>query len=194
MQTSRQAQKAASRRKILDAASRQLRELGPDRVNIHVVMKAAGLTHGAFYAHFRNKDELATKAFTHALETNQPHWFAAADEAATFDERLALLAGSYLSAAHRDNRSHGCAIAALASELENASPDLKASYAEAVTHTVMRIAEGDPDRVPDAMAFLATLTGAINMARNVQDQVLSEQILAAARGPYVSSKQGNIAR
>ena len=39
-------------------------------------MRDAGLTHGAFYAHFDNKQELADAAFTHAITTGRSHWIA----------------------------------------------------------------------------------------------------------------------
>ncbi|MCB1692810.1 MAG: TetR family transcriptional regulator, partial [Pseudomonadales bacterium] len=62
-------QKEASLLRILDVASRRLREQGVDGAGIASVMKEAGLTHGAFYSHFGNKDELAGAAFRHAIAT-----------------------------------------------------------------------------------------------------------------------------
>ncbi len=173
----RQEQKRLSREKILDAASQRLREGGPDQLGIHAVMQDAGLTHGAFYAHFRNKDELAVAAFEHAIETNQPAWFAAAENSRTFDERLEILARNYLRTEHRNNRKNGCAIAALASEVVNASAQLKGSYSRAVEQTLERISGGDPDRLDEAIEFLASVTGALNMARNARDEETSNRIL-----------------
>ena len=43
-------------------ASRQFRERGFENVSVGEVMKAAGLTHGAFYAHFGSKEELKAAA------------------------------------------------------------------------------------------------------------------------------------
>lgn len=186
MTNTRQQQKTASRRRILDAASQRLREGGPDHVGIHAVMKDANLTHGAFYAHFQNKAELTTVAFEHAIQTIQPDWFALAEGETTFEGRLAKLAKHYLTRSHRDNCSRGCALAALASDLEVAPDDLKASYANAVSQTIDTIAEGYPERKNEAIEFLASIMGAINLARNVQDRTLSDQILAACLQRYAN--------
>ena len=52
---------------ILDAASQMFRRSGFDGVSVAAVMKAAGLTHGAFYSHFESKDALAAASVERAL-------------------------------------------------------------------------------------------------------------------------------
>ncbi|MFT5013478.1 MAG: TetR/AcrR family transcriptional repressor of nem operon [Patiriisocius sp.] len=183
----RQQQKSQSRQKILDAASRRLRLGGPKNVGISAVSADAGLTHGGFYGHFSDKEELTVAAFNHALEGSQHQWFADADSAKNFDRRLAQLARSYLSQQHRDNPAQGCAIAALASYMDLASVSLKASYSEAIERTVQEIAEHKAENVDRAIDFLATLTGAINLARNTTDQKLSDQILRVTAARFARS-------
>ena len=51
-----------NREKILQAAARLFRERGFDEVGVADVMKAAGLTHGGFYGHFKSKDDLIAQA------------------------------------------------------------------------------------------------------------------------------------
>src|SRR6516225_4721544 len=48
---------AAKHDRIIREASRLFRERGFENVSVGEVMKAAGLTHGAFYAHFGSKQE-----------------------------------------------------------------------------------------------------------------------------------------
>ncbi len=48
--------------RILQAASRMFRERGFQDVTVAEVMKAAELTHGAFYSHFESKDALMAAA------------------------------------------------------------------------------------------------------------------------------------
>ena len=48
-------QTAAKHERIVKEASRLFRERGFEDVTVGEVMKAAGLTHGAFYAHFGSK-------------------------------------------------------------------------------------------------------------------------------------------
>ena len=49
---------AAKHERIVKEASRLFRERGFEDVTEGDVMKAAGLTHGAFYAHFGSKEKL----------------------------------------------------------------------------------------------------------------------------------------
>jgi AcrR family transcriptional regulator len=53
---------AAKHDRIVKEASRLFRERGFENVSVGAVMKAAGLTHGAFYAHFASKQELQEAA------------------------------------------------------------------------------------------------------------------------------------
>ena len=52
------ARTARTRAEILDHAGRLFRLRGYAGTNIDDIMLAAGLTRGAFYAHFKSKDEL----------------------------------------------------------------------------------------------------------------------------------------
>ncbi|MEI9805810.1 MAG: helix-turn-helix domain-containing protein [Pseudolabrys sp.] len=53
--------------RVLDAAARLFRERGFDNVTVAEIMKAAGLTHGAFYGHFPSKKALIAEAVAHAV-------------------------------------------------------------------------------------------------------------------------------
>ena len=61
------ARKARTRAEILDHAARLFRLRGHAGTNIDDIMLAAGLTRGAFYAHFTSKDDL----FAEAIRTGQ---------------------------------------------------------------------------------------------------------------------------
>ena len=56
------ARTARTRAEILDHAGRLFRLRGYAGTNIDDVMLAAGLTRGAFYTHFKSKDELFTES------------------------------------------------------------------------------------------------------------------------------------
>lgn len=62
-QARRQAQGEATRKAILDAASRLTREGGFDRLTIRDICQAAGVTTGAFYHHFSSKEDILTQGF-----------------------------------------------------------------------------------------------------------------------------------
>ena len=57
----------------MQEASRLFRERGFENVTVGEVMKAAGLTHGACYAHFGSKEELqaAAVAYTRAAQQEE---------------------------------------------------------------------------------------------------------------------------
>lgn len=178
----RQQQKQASLDKILKVASVKLREEGIDGAAIAPVMEEAGLTHGAFYAHFDNKDELARAAFEYALDQSQPSWFGHRHE--SFVRRLRRLAARYLAPAHRDDVGHGCAISALASYAPRASGDFRAVYQARLLDTIDRICDDDdasPEKHDQAIAFLALCVGGLTLSRAVDDQRQSARILRACR-------------
>ena len=52
--TQRAAQKLESKNRLLRVSSRALRKFGASKLSINEVTAQAGLTHGAFYAHFKN--------------------------------------------------------------------------------------------------------------------------------------------
>lgn len=61
-----QAQAEENRRRVVDTASRLFREQGT-QVSVADLMKAAGLTHGAFYKQFASKEALVGEATAHAF-------------------------------------------------------------------------------------------------------------------------------
>jgi TetR/AcrR family transcriptional repressor of nem operon len=99
---------------ILKEAARLFRERGFDGVGVADIMKAAGLTHGAFYAHFPSKSELEIEAVARAFAQSNRRLGALTGEEG--DPKQTFLE-NYLSAAHRDQPGTGCAIAALGPEI-----------------------------------------------------------------------------
>ena len=54
--------KAHTHQRIIEEASIRFRRDGIGATGLQPLMKALGLTHGGFYAHFSSKDELVEKA------------------------------------------------------------------------------------------------------------------------------------
>ena len=165
--TSRSDLKEASLRRILTAGASRLRAEGLSGTAIAPVMQDAGLTHGAFYAHFNNKDELAAAAFRFALLDNRPRWMGQARQE-SWPSRLLRLGKRYLATAHRDDLADSCALAALASDAARSNPGFKKVYEEELRKSLRALCippdEGspiDPARLDDAMAFMALCVGGI---------------------------------
>jgi TetR/AcrR family transcriptional repressor of nem operon len=167
---------AENRDRILTEASRLFREHGLSGVGVDALTEAAGLTHGSLYSRFRSKEHLAAEAVGHAVNTSA----ARMGEAQTLDAYLAR----YLSADHRERRGDGCVMAALVGEIPRQGAAIRHSFTDAVRAFTKRIAGLMPGRrksEDEALAMVATMVGALTLARAVDDPDLSDRILAAAR-------------
>ncbi|MFE7435233.1 TetR/AcrR family transcriptional regulator [Streptomyces tendae] len=177
-----QAQAEENRRRVVDTASRLFRERGT-HVSVADVMKAAGLTHGAFYKQFASKEALVDEATAHAFaELAQRHnaglerhdWQRVAAQQALID--------AYLSVEHRDAPADGCPVAALATDIaregegEAGGREAHRVYAEGVADFAEFLARDDQDGI----VRLCTLFGALVLSRATKGLPLSEEILAAA--------------
>ena len=164
---------AAKHERIVKEASRLFRERGFENVTVGEVMKAAGLTHGAFYAHFGSKQELeeAAVAYGQGLSASRARSYGA-----TKKGRRAF-ADRYLSLLHRDSPGDGCTMAALAQEVARSTPELKAAF-EKGFEEILSAQGGDRE---EAIFQTAALLGGVVLARGVQDEQLSEEILKSVR-------------
>jgi TetR/AcrR family transcriptional repressor of nem operon len=172
--------KQESLERILDAAARRLREEGLEGAAIVPVMREAGLTHGAFYSHFSNKEELASAAFSQAITTGRAQWIRPS-RGESWGARLTALAERYLTAAHRDDLSTSCGFASLSSDAAHASDRFRASYEDELRKSLAAICEEDDDRLDDAIALMTLCVGGMSLARAVVDPKLSARILRVAR-------------
>jgi TetR/AcrR family transcriptional repressor of nem operon len=160
---------AAKHDRIVKEASRLFRERGFENVTVGEVMKAAGLTHGAFYAHFDSKQELQKAAVAYGQSVSAGR---AGSYGATKKGRRAY-ADRYLSRLHRDNPGDGCTMAGLAQEIARSTPELKAAF-EGGFEEILSAGGGDRK---EAIFESAALIGAVVLARAVRDPRLSDEIL-----------------
>jgi TetR/AcrR family transcriptional repressor of nem operon len=99
----------------------------------------------------------------------------------------------YLSPMHRDNPGAGCFMAALGCDMPRQSKEVRASFTEIVRKNVMSIARLLPIRrkqrgEDEVLATVATMVGAMVLARAVDDSTLSNRILSAARTQLIEQK------
>lgn len=174
MKVSRE-QVAENRRKILDAASRLFRARGFDAVTVAEVMKAAGLTHGGFYGHFKSKDDLIAQTLAHVLPPD-----------ASADVDLARYAAGYLAPRHRDDLEYGCPTAGLAAETIRQSPDARAAMTEGLKRQIEIFSKTAPgeteaERRQAAIGAWAAMVGAVILARLSDDPELADEMLEQTR-------------
>ena len=175
-------EKAAENRQIIvDTAARLFRENGFDGVGVDAIMRAAGLTHGGFYGHFKSKDDLAAEATARAMELS-------GERQGRFND-LGDLVSDYLSERHRANRANGCAIAALGGDFPRQGEGVRRGLTAHVRTQLDRLARllkggTAASRRRRAIATLSGMVGALTLARAVNDPALAKEILGAAREAF----------
>jgi TetR/AcrR family transcriptional repressor of nem operon len=177
-----QADKARSRERILDATARQISEHGLDSVSVADSMQSAGLTKGAFYAHFASREAMIAEAADRVMQHGQ----ARIDDLFRAKKKptVAEIADVWLDPKHIENLGDGCGICALAGEARYAGPEVRQVIAGHVEKNVEQIAQalgGGRASTARATAILTAIVGAVNMARAVGNPELAQMILENTR-------------
>lgn len=182
--TNRAAEKQATRQRIVEAAARAIRRSGYDGPSVAEIMKEAGLTHGAFYAHFPSREALLAAA---ADRAGAEVVMQSAQVAASVPQEQALnaLIAAYLSAEHVQAAEISCPVATLGSELPRQAPEVRAAATRRIKEMVDLVARqlpdwGTPQAHQEALATVCTMVGGLLLARAVDDKDLSERIRTAA--------------
>ena len=170
---------AQTREAIVAAAADLIRRTGIAEASLADMMAAAGLTHGGFYRHFRNKEHLISEALSAAGEK----------AIATIGQKMAkgglkAAVDGYLSTSHRDSPTPICPFAALGSEMARSRKVTKAAATEVLEKLFVTLAGDAPDREEargDAIVALSMMIGAMTLARIVADSDLSSEILDRAK-------------
>jgi TetR/AcrR family transcriptional regulator, transcriptional repressor for nem operon len=170
--------KQATRRRIIETAGRRLKRDGIDGSGVATLMADAGLTNGAFYAHFTSKDDLVAAAVAHQLR----------EQLASLSERAPGRAGveqyvrEYLSVQHRDNPGDGCPSAALLDEIGRCTDASKRAYTDGLLAVIddvaARLAPGDPPSARvKTLSIFALMTGTLQLSRALADRQLADEVL-----------------
>lgn len=178
--------KLATRDAILRQAAKAIRTHGPAGVGVADIMRAAGLTHGGFYAHFSSKDDLVAAAITRMFEEGRARFTRRVGEA-TGIAALRLWIDSYLAPEHRDRRASGCAVSALSGDTARLDHAARAAFDAGIEGIVQRYMRHLPPARKGfeprgfALAMIAQLAGAVALARATVEPALSDAILDAAK-------------
>jgi AcrR family transcriptional regulator len=170
--------KEATRQRIIDTAGRRFKKDGIDRSGVATLMADAGLTNGAFYAHFDSKDDLVATVLADQLGRQASEF----SKLPGGQAGLEAFVREYLSPAHRDHPDVGCPSAALLDEVGRCTAGTKKAYtagAKAVlTEICSRLAPEDPDSARGTALLLFTmLVGSMQLARALSDKKLSNAVL-----------------
>jgi TetR/AcrR family transcriptional repressor of nem operon len=175
-------QEAENHEKILDVATRLFRERGIDGIGVSDLMKAAGLTHGCFYGHFKSKEDLVAQASGRAVARMRQNWIDVINQAS--GDPLEALAATYLTPKHRDGAGRGCPMAALGPEVARQGPAARRAITDELRpflDYLSRVVPGSSGslRRQRAISTYASLVGALVVSRVVDDPRLSNEVLDA---------------
>jgi TetR/AcrR family transcriptional regulator, transcriptional repressor for nem operon len=179
-------EKAAENRElILTQAARLFREKGVQGVGVDALTEAAGLTHGSLYSRFGSKDSLLAESLRHGHAVSQSR--------ASGVKSLGDAISAYLSPVHRDNPGAGCFMAALGCDMPRQSKEVRASFTQIVRNNMTRLAGLLPigrkrKNEDELLSTMATMVGAMILARAVDDATLSDRILSAAKTQLIERK------
>lgn len=180
----RAAAKQATHERIVSVAARAIRRSGYDGTGVADIMKEAGLTHGAFYAHFASREGMLAEAVARACAESAA---AAADVVARVpaDRALASMLNAYLSREHIAQAEIGCPLAALGSETSRQAPEVRRAVTRHVKEMIDLVARQSPDwgqprAHQHALVTVATMLGALLLARAVDEPGLSNDLREAA--------------
>src|SRR4051794_30902850 len=186
-----------NRQTVINVASGLFREHGFDGIGLKDLMKAAGLTQGAFYKQFASKDDLAAQASKRALESISGQWSAAAE--GNPKDPLGAVVGRYLSMGHREQRGTGCPLVALGADAARQGADVKASFETGIRKYLETLeglvggANGE-DSTDKAMVVFSTMVGAMVLSRAVNNKRLAKRFLQAAAGDILARSSRRLAQ
>jgi AcrR family transcriptional regulator len=179
----RSEQKQQTRQRILQAAGRSFRREGYDGVGVDGLAKEAGLTSGAFYAHFDSKAQAFRESVVRgvadvleAIRQNQarhgPAWWR-------------HFVHFYLGEKRKCELAESCGLQSLTPEVARADGLSRSAFTAELLKVAQAIASGPkspqaPATLEQAYAALSALIGAVTLARAVDDPALAKRIATAA--------------
>jgi TetR/AcrR family transcriptional regulator, transcriptional repressor for nem operon len=170
--------KQATRQRILETAGRRFKRDGIDGSGIATLMADAGLTNGAFYAHFASKQELVATAVADQLRNQRESLGTLAPGRAGVEQYVR----EYLSVQHRDNPDDGCPSAALLDEIGRCTQATKRAYTDGLLAMVddiaARLAPHDPPSArTKTLSVFALMVGTLQLSRALADRQLADAVL-----------------
>ncbi|MFJ9908224.1 TetR/AcrR family transcriptional regulator [Streptomyces sp. NPDC101152] len=170
--------KQVTRQRIIERAGHRFKQDGIDGSGISILMSDAGLTNGAFYAHFESKDDLVANVVADQLRTQQESY----GTLRPGREGLEDFVREYLSPQHRDNPGDGCPSAALLDEIGRCGDGAKGAYTDGargiVEELAARLAPENPQSARGKAIGLFTMAvGTLQLSRALSDHELSDEVL-----------------
>jgi AcrR family transcriptional regulator len=169
-----------ARARLVEAAGRGFRTGGFGGIGVDALAKGAGLTSGAFYAHFDSKADAFRLVVSDGLALLRNGVIA-------FQERYGRgwrdpFVDFYLGPRMEVGIDEACGLPSFSPDVARADDATRAVYEAELTQLVEVLADGfrGAHAAERAWSLLAVLSGAAAMARAVKDDRLRREFLAAA--------------
>lgn len=178
-----QEHKQEARARMIEAAGRGFRRRGYGGIGVDGLAKEAGVTSGAFYGHFKSKEAAFRETLVAGLKDLEQTVRSLQREHG--EAWLEIFVDVYLGPKRTCDLGSSCALQSLTPEVQRAEDALKVAFEAQVLDVVDAIVAGlggdVAGRQAKAWALMSTLTGAVTLARSVEDPAISAEIAAAAR-------------
>ncbi len=170
--------KAKTHQRIIDEAALRFRRDGVLATGLQPLMKALGLTHGGFYAHFKSKDDLVEQA----LQQSADQLKEGLTDLEQTSNPLQELIKRYLSAAHCQSPGLGCPLPTMSAELgQRGQPS---EVTDRIVRDRLQTISASPsgeDAEKQSALILSAMVGALVLSRSVTDPELAELLRAGTR-------------
>ncbi|MGO7896172.1 TetR/AcrR family transcriptional regulator [Rhizobium ruizarguesonis] len=192
--------KQETRTRVIAAAGRVFRQEGYGGAGIDALTKAAGVTNGAFYGHFKSKGEAFRTAVLAGLEELRQG--IAALKASQPKDWLTTFVGYYLGYKRTCDLGESCALPSLSPDVMRADDETRSAYTAELKRLIEEVAVGLPEgeipgqskrrRQDQAILLLAMLSGGVTLARAASDPALSKRIAdVIAQAALTAIEPGN---
>jgi TetR/AcrR family transcriptional regulator, transcriptional repressor for nem operon len=171
-------QKQATRQRIIETAGQRFKQDGIDGSGIATLMADAGLTNGAFYAHFASKEDLVASVIADELRAQAARYSTLKPGRAGLEEFV----HDYLSPGHRDHPGTGCPSAALLDEVGRCADAARQAYTDGARAIVDEIAarlapEDPPSARGKALGLFTMMVGTMQLSRALSDPEFADEVL-----------------
>ncbi|MFC8661703.1 TetR/AcrR family transcriptional regulator [Streptomyces sp. NPDC057199] len=170
--------KQVTRQRIIEKAGHRFKQDGIDGSGISTLMSDAGLTNGAFYAHFASKDDLVAHVVAEELRTQVASYGTLRPGRPGLEDFVR----EYLSPEHRDHPGLGCPSAALLDEIGRCGDETKQAYTDGARDIVEEIAarltpENPRSARGRAIGLFTMVVGTLQLSRALSDRKFSDEVL-----------------
>jgi AcrR family transcriptional regulator len=176
--------KAKAREALLQAGMHSMKTAGFDGIGVDGLAAEAGVTSGAFYSNFRNKEAMLEAIIGAAV--GEP--FLSNTETASKAEvrrQLKKFLDDYLTVDHVENPADGCPMPALSADVARAGASTRAAYERKISALAHRIADSldgvRSDRERRAWGILSLMVGAITISRAMSDTTAQTAVVGSVR-------------